>query len=112
MATRNFHKLLFLLIIFCFLGRSHAQPANVAYPAKSLRVIIPGAAGDTCDMMLRMIGFKFQEKTGMSFVMDNRVGASAALPNMSFWPMVAASCARWQAMTAPMRCSPLAAPAR
>ena len=79
MATRIFHKLLFLLIIFCFLGRAHAQPANVAYPAKSLRVIIPGAAGDTCDMMLRMIGFKFQEKTGMSLVMDNRVGASGQI---------------------------------
>ena len=79
MATRIFHKLLFLLIIFWFLGRAHAQPANVAYPAKSLRVIIPGAAGDTCDMMLRMIGFKFQEKTGMSFVMDNRVGASGQI---------------------------------
>lgn len=53
--------------------------ANVAwaqnYPAKTIRVIIPGATGDTCDTMLRLIGHKFMEKTGYSFVMDNRPGA-------------------------------------
>ena len=69
------HNYLFLLSFYLFFGGAYAQ----LYPAKSIRVIIPGAAGDTCDMMLRMIGFKFAEKTGQSFVMDNRVGASGQL---------------------------------
>lgn len=66
---------LFLLTFYLFSYGAYAQP----YPAKSIRVIIPGAAGDTCDMMLRMIGIKFAEKTGQAFVMDNRVGASGQL---------------------------------
>ena len=57
-----------------------AQPGpGPTYPARNIRVIIPGAAGDTCDMMLRMIGIKFAEKTGQSFIMDNRVGAAGQL---------------------------------
>ena len=75
MGASSFRKLLFLLNILWASGGAYAQP----YPAKSIRVIIPGAAGDTCDMMLRMIGIKFAEKTGQAFVMDNRVGASGQL---------------------------------
>ncbi len=45
------------------------------YPAKPIRVIIPGAPGDTCDTLLRLIGHKFFEKTGHGFVLDNRPGA-------------------------------------
>ena len=57
-----------------------AQPGpGQTYPARNIRVIIPGAAGDTCDMMLRLIGIKFAEKTGQSFIMDNRVGAAGQL---------------------------------
>ena len=70
-------KYLFLLIIFLFAAGAWAQQQQ--YPARNIRVIIPGAAGDTCDMMLRLIGFKFVEKTGMSFIMDNRVGAAGQL---------------------------------
>ncbi len=69
------YNCLFLLIFYCISASAWAQP----YPARNIRVIIPGAAGDTCDMMLRMIGIKFAEKTGMSFIMDNRVGASGQL---------------------------------
>jgi tripartite-type tricarboxylate transporter receptor subunit TctC len=60
-------------------GSALAQAQPQAYPQRNIRVIIPGAAGDTCDMMLRLIGTKFLEKTGMSFIMDNRVGASGQL---------------------------------
>jgi tripartite-type tricarboxylate transporter receptor subunit TctC len=51
------------------------KPIAQAYPTKSIRVIIPGTTGDTCDTMLRLIGHKFMERTGYSFVMDNRPGA-------------------------------------
>jgi tripartite-type tricarboxylate transporter receptor subunit TctC len=77
MGASVFRKYLFLLSIFCIAVTAWAQQPQ--YPARNIRVIIPGAAGDTCDMMLRLIGFKFVEKTGMSFIMDNRVGASGQL---------------------------------
>ncbi len=69
-----------LLILLAALATSAvaqapSTSAGQAYPAKPIRVIIPGAPGDTCDTMLRLIGHKFFEKTGHSFVMDNRPGA-------------------------------------
>ncbi len=79
MRASNFRKYLFLLSIFLFPMGVWAQPLVPVYPARNIRVIIPGAAGDTCDMMLRLIGIKFAEKTGVSFIMDNRVGASGQL---------------------------------
>jgi tripartite-type tricarboxylate transporter receptor subunit TctC len=67
------------LIILCFIffgSTAIAQkPPQPAYPTKSIRVIIPGTTGDTCDTMLRLIGHKFLEKSGFAFVMDNRPGA-------------------------------------
>ena len=56
-------------------GGGSAQLLAQNFPTKPIRVIIPGATGDTCDTMLRLIGHKFMEKTGYSFVMDNRPGA-------------------------------------
>ncbi len=57
------------------LAQKPTPAAMAGYPAKSIRVIIPGTTGDTCDTMLRLIGHKFMEKTGYAFVMDNRPGA-------------------------------------
>lgn len=75
MSNRNIHNYLFLLI-FLFSPTAPAQKLQTsAYPAKGIRVIIPGTTGDTCDTLLRLIGQKFMEKTGYSFVMDNRPGA-------------------------------------
>lgn len=78
MIQRAVGKLLFLICFLSVAHGGHAQkPAagTLAYPTKPVRVIIPGATGDTCDTMLRLIGHKFMEKTGYSFVMDNRPGA-------------------------------------
>lgn len=67
------------LFIFYFssgaLAQNPVSPAGQQYPAKTIRVIIPGTTGDTCDTMLRLIGHKFMEKTSYAFVMDNRPGA-------------------------------------
>lgn len=75
---------LFLFILLWFSCGVSAQTGSTAsgqaYPLRNLRVIVPGAAGDaTCDMMMRLIGFKFAEKTGQGFVVENRVGAAGQL---------------------------------
>ena len=59
-------------------GRTLAQ-TNVAYPIKTIRVIIPGAPGDSCDVLTRLIGQKVSEKLGQAFAVDNRIGAGGAL---------------------------------
>ena len=61
---------------------SHAQAqsaAGQAYPTKSVRVIAAVLPGDTCDLLVRMVGFKMGERLAQQFVIDNRAGASGQL---------------------------------
>jgi len=54
-----------------FAGGAFAQP----YPAKPIRVIVPAAPGDSCDVLSRLIGQKVGERLGQQLTADNRVGA-------------------------------------
>lgn len=54
---------------------AHAQP----YPNKPVRVIVPAGPGDTCDLLMRLIGSKITEKTGQPWVVENRPGSSGQL---------------------------------
>jgi tripartite-type tricarboxylate transporter receptor subunit TctC len=58
-----------------FMAGAHAQ----TYPNKSVRVIASVLPGDTCDTLVRLLGFKMGEKLGQQFIIDNRVGASGML---------------------------------
>ncbi len=58
-----------------FAGGALAQP----YPAKPVRVIVPAAPGDSCDVLSRLIGQKVGERLGQPFSADNRVGAGGQL---------------------------------
>jgi tripartite-type tricarboxylate transporter receptor subunit TctC len=50
-----------------------------AYPAKPIRVIVPAAPGDSCDVLARLIGQKVSERLGQQLTVDNRVGAGGQL---------------------------------
>jgi tripartite-type tricarboxylate transporter receptor subunit TctC len=50
-----------------------------AYPSRPIRVIIPYPPGDAADVMARLIGPKFQARTGQPLVVDNRPGASGQI---------------------------------
>ena len=58
-----------------FAGGAYAQ----AYPAKTIRVIVPAAPGDSCDVLARLIGQKVGERLGHQLAVDNRVGAGGQL---------------------------------
>jgi tripartite-type tricarboxylate transporter receptor subunit TctC len=64
-----------LFALVFFFGGALAQ----AYPAKTIRVIIPTAPGDGCDILSRLIGLKLAEKLGWQFAIDNRPGAAGQL---------------------------------
>lgn len=53
--------------------------AAQSYPAKTIRVIIPASAGDSCDVLSRMVGQKVSERLGQQLVIDNRPGAAGQL---------------------------------
>ena len=56
-------------------GGAHAQK----YPVKPIRVIVPAAPGDSCDVLSRLIGQKVGESLGQQLTVDNRVGAGGQL---------------------------------
>ena len=56
-------------------GGAYAQ----AYPNKTVRLIVPQLAGDSCDVLSRLIGQKVGERLGQQFTVDNRPGAGGQL---------------------------------
>jgi tripartite-type tricarboxylate transporter receptor subunit TctC len=50
-----------------------------AYPSKPIRLIVPAAPGDSCDVLSRLIGQKVGERLGQQLAVDNRVGAGGQL---------------------------------
>ena len=49
------------------------------YPNRAIRVIVPAGAGDSCDVLSRLVGYKVGEKIGQQLAIDNRPGAGGQL---------------------------------
>ncbi len=65
-------QILTIFPLLCLTLASHAQ----SYPAKSVRIIVPFAAGGNTDFTARTIAAKLTEALGQQFVVDNRPGGS------------------------------------
>jgi tripartite-type tricarboxylate transporter receptor subunit TctC len=59
----------------CLCGIANAQD----YPNKTVRVIVPWAAGGSTDSIGRIVAAKLTEYTGQQFVIDNRAGATGTI---------------------------------
>jgi tripartite-type tricarboxylate transporter receptor subunit TctC len=71
-----------LTTLFAVLGLALglAQGAQAqAYPNKAIRVIIPAAPGDSCDVLTRLISPRLSEKLGQAVVIENRAGSGGQL---------------------------------
>jgi len=53
--------------------------AAQSWPAKSVRIIVPFGTGGGTDIQGRLLGKKFFESMGQTFVVDNRAGAGGML---------------------------------
>jgi len=67
------------MILFAAVGLPAGGALAQAYPAKPIRVIVPAAPGDSCDVLSRLIGQKVGERLGHPLAVDNRVGAGGQL---------------------------------
>jgi tripartite-type tricarboxylate transporter receptor subunit TctC len=56
-------------------GATHAQ----AWPSKAVRIIVPFGPGGGTDIQGRLLGKKFFDSLGQTFVVDNRAGASGLI---------------------------------
>src|SRR5258705_5511537 len=52
-----------------------AQP----YPAKPVRMVVPFAPGGGVDVTARILGQQLTQRTGQSFIVENRTGASGII---------------------------------
>ena len=67
------------LTAFMLAGAGWCGTAYGQYPSKAVRVIIPGAPGDSCDLLTRLIAPKLGERLGQPLVIENRAGSSGQL---------------------------------
>jgi len=67
------------MILFAAAGLSAGGAFAQNYPVKPIRVIVPAAPGDSCDVLSRLIGQKVGERLGQPLAADNRVGAGGQL---------------------------------
>ena len=70
------HPFVFAGIVVCM---SAATASGQDYPSRSIRLIVPFAAGGGSDFAGRLIGLKLTEQLGQIVVVDNRPGAASLL---------------------------------
>jgi len=73
MGLRLMVLALLLAVVNTFaMVKAHGQTLTQAYPAKTIRVIVPYPPGGPADLLPRLIGAKLTEAWGQGVVVDNR----------------------------------------
>jgi tripartite-type tricarboxylate transporter receptor subunit TctC len=76
--TRASRSLLMILFVWACIS-AFAPAAEIAYPARPVRVLVPYPPGGGLDLPARTVGEKFAEYTGRQFIIDNRGGAGGLI---------------------------------
>jgi tripartite-type tricarboxylate transporter receptor subunit TctC len=67
------------LLLAAILALAAGSASAQAYPARSIKFIVPYAAGGLPDTVARLLGQKLSESLGQSVVVDNRSGGSGSV---------------------------------
>jgi tripartite-type tricarboxylate transporter receptor subunit TctC len=69
------NKKMSLMLLAAGLAASQAWAADVSYPVKTIRIIVPFPPGGIADVLSRVIGQKFTDTWSQPVVIENRTGA-------------------------------------
>jgi len=69
------HRLFLSLVIALACATAFAQ----TYPSRTVRLIVPAAAGGTVDLLTRAISARLGEHLGQAVIVENRAGASTSI---------------------------------
>jgi tripartite-type tricarboxylate transporter receptor subunit TctC len=75
-VSRIFSMISLLVFALCVLAASrHEARAETSYPNKSVRIVLPFAAGGVADTTARIIAEKLGDRLGQRFYVENQAGA-------------------------------------
>ena len=77
MCSNRLHSTMFTAVFVCAVAASHA--ADAPYPAKSVNIVVPFAAGGSADILTRGVARGLSEMWGQSIVVENRPGAASMI---------------------------------
>jgi len=74
------HKLLNLVLaIAAFAGLQHSAWAQQAYPNRPIRIIVPYPAGESVDVIARLLALRLAPLLGQQVIVDNRGGGGGVI---------------------------------
>ena len=78
MILRKLFAALVILAAWTSFG-ANAQGQAQPWPSRTVRIVVPYAAGGNSDVMARVVAQRLTEHFGQTFIVENRVGANGAL---------------------------------
>jgi tripartite-type tricarboxylate transporter receptor subunit TctC len=63
----------------CCLGLALAPAGAAEFPSKTVRLVVPFAAGGLADVLARLVGAELQASVPQGVIVDNRVGAGGGI---------------------------------
>jgi len=76
---RHFINTTFCIVLFLVSGAAFSQRVADNYPSRSIRFVVPLAAGGGTDIISRLFAQKLTESWGQQLVVDNRPGAGGLI---------------------------------